>query len=171
MSSALKKKKKEEVTPEAFFDRIEEIKRRKETFFTYISYEEQEEKIPKLQKLFEELRPLIREAVHKAKSDAKTKAETLYSFGKFAAMYDYLMTLHKLTFDLSLVYSEDFYKKIVELTERAIEIFSKIKQGEPLENVMNELDFLYFNTKQYVDEFIKSFEDYVEDLQGSVCGP
>jgi len=166
MSSVLKKrKKKEEVTPETFFARLEEIKRRKDSFFTYISDEEQEENIPKLQKLFDELKPLVREAVYKAESDAKTKAETLYSFGKFVAMYDYLMAFHKLTFDLSLVYREDFYKKIVELMERAVEIFSKIKQGVPLEEVMNELDFLYFDTKQYVEEFLKSLERYVEDLR------
>jgi hypothetical protein len=54
MSSVLKKKKeeKEEVTPEAFLERLEEIKRRRDSFFTYVTDEEIEENTPKLQKLF-----------------------------------------------------------------------------------------------------------------------
>jgi tetratricopeptide (TPR) repeat protein len=166
MSSVLKKRKtKEEVTPEAFLERLEEIKRRKETFFTYISEEEIEENAPKLQKLFEELRPLIRNAIHKAKSDAKTKGEALYSFGKFAAAYDSLMAVLWLAFNLSLIYREDFYKEIIKVTERAIKMLSDIEKGESLSSVTNELDNLYFDIKEDIKKFFKSLEKYVEDLR------
>jgi len=167
MSSVLKKKKekKEEVTPEAFLERLEEIKRRRDSFFTYVTDEEIEENTPKLQKLFEELRPLIRNAIHKAKSDAKTKGEALYSFGKFAAAYDFLMALLWLNYNLSLVYREDFYKELVKLTERAIKIFSEIEKGESLSSVTNELDYLYFDIKEDIEKFFKSLEEYVEELR------
>ena len=174
MSSTLKKKKKtkEEVTPEAFLERLEEIKRRKETFFTYISEEEQEEKMPKLQKLFEELRPVIRDALHKANGSAKMKGEALYSFGKFVAAVEFLMALHKLTFDLSYAVSEDFFKKIVWAMEEIIDTYSDIVKGRPLDSVTNRLDFLYFDIKGVIEKFLKSLEKDIEDLEEHVMpGP
>jgi len=172
MSSTLKKgKKKEEVTPEALLEHLEEIKRRKESFFTYISDEEQEENIPKLQKLLDELKPTIRNAIHKANAGAKMKAETMYSFGKFVASYEYLMAFHKIAFDLSLVYREDLYKELIKYMEDAIEVFYDIEKGEPLDRVVNRLDLLTFYIRSDVEKFIKPLEEHVEDLEGSVCGP
>ena len=167
MSSVLKKKKekKEEVTPEAFLERLEEIKRRKETFFTYISDEEQEEKMPKLQKLFEELRPAIRDALYKANGSAKMKGEALYSFGKVVAAVEFLMALHKFAFDLSLVDREDFFKKIIWAMEEIIDTYSDIMKGRPLDSITNRLDHLYFDIKDDIEKFLKSLERYVEELR------
>lgn len=167
MSSVVKKRRKttEEVTPEVLLERLEEIKRRKETFFTYVSDEEQEENIPKLRKLFEELKPQMMNAMLKAESGAKTKAEALYSFGRFVTMYDFLMTAYKVAFNLSLVYREDLYNKIVEVTERAVKVFSKIKKGAPLDEVINELDFLSNDIEHNIKEFIKSLVRYIEHLR------
>jgi len=173
MSSTLKKKeKKEEVTPEALLEQLKEIKRRKETFFTYISEEEQEEKMPKLQKLFEELRPAIRDALHKANGSAKTKGEALYSFGKFVAAVEFLMALHKLTFDLSWGSSEDLFKKIIWAMEEIIDTYSDIMKGRPLESVTNRLDTLYFMINDDIKKFLKHLERNIEDLEEHVIpGP
>ena len=166
MSSVVKKrKKKEEITPEAFLEQLEEIKKRKETFFTYISDEEQEEKMPKLQKLFEELRPAIRDALHKANGSAKMKGEALYSFGKFVAAVESLMALHKFAFDLSLIDREDFFKKIIWAMEEIIDTYSDIMKGRPLDSITNRLDYLYFDIKDDIEKFLKSLERYVEELR------
>jgi hypothetical protein len=167
MSSTFKerKKKREEVTPEVFLERLEEIKRRKETFFTYISYEEQEEKIPKLQKLFEELRPVMRDAIHKANGSAKMKGEALYSFGKFVAAVEFLMALHKFTVDLSFGDSEELFKKIIWAMEEIIDTLSDIEKGRPLDSVTNRLDTLYFMIKGDIEKFLKSLADYVDELE------
>jgi hypothetical protein len=167
-----KKEKKEEVTPEAFLERLEEIKKRKETFFTYISEEEQEEKMPKLQKLFDELRPVIRDALHKANGSAKMKGEALYSFGKFVAAVEFLMALHKLTFDLSYASSEDLFKKVIWAMEEIIDTYSDIVKGRPLDSVTNRLDTLYFMIKDDIKEFLKHLEKDIEDLEEHVIpGP
>jgi len=166
LSSVVKKrKKKEEITPEAFLEQLEEIKKRKETFFTYISDEEQEEKMPKLQKLFEELRPAIRDALHKANGSAKMKGEALYSFGKFVAAVESLMALHKFAFDLSLIDREDFFKKIIWAMEEIIDTYSDIMKGRPLDSITNRLDYLYFDIKDDIEKFLKSLERYVEELR------
>jgi hypothetical protein len=172
LSSVVKKRKKEEVTPEAFLERLEEIKKRKETFFTYISEEEQEEKMPKLQKLFDELRPVIRDALHKANGSAKMKGEALYSFGKFVAAVEFLMALHKLTFDLSWGSSEDLFKKVIWAMEEIIDTYSDIVKGRPLDSITNRLDTLYFMIKDDIKEFLKHLERNIEDLEEHVIpGP
>ena len=173
MSSVVKKRKKEEeITPEAFLEQLKEIKKRKETFFTYISEEEQEEKMPKLQKLFEELRPAVRDALHKANGSAKMKGEALYSFGKFVAAVEFLIALHKLTFDLSWVSSEDLFKKIIWAMEEIIDTYSDVVKGRPLDSVTNRLDTLYFMLNDDIKKFLKHLERNIEDLEEHVIpGP
>jgi len=144
MSSAVKKRKEEEATPEALLERLKNA----------MSLADQSDSLFDLFKLVGDLSELILRIINKSRAKADVKAQATQYVGQLSSKLYTLLKAYRGVLRYDIAYTDELHEEIENDLKKVIEVYAYLKNGGSLENAIGMIYDLQLSAQRRIKEYL-----------------
>ena len=144
MSSAVKKRKEEEATPEALLERLKNA----------MSLADQSDSLFDLFKLVGDLSELILRIINKSRAKADVKAQATQYVGQLSSKLYTLLKAYRGVLRYGIAYTDELHEEIENDLKKVIEVYAYLKNGGSLENAIGLIYDVQLSAQRRIKEFL-----------------
>jgi len=144
MSSAVKKRKEEEATPEALLERLKNA----------MSLADQSDSLFDLFKLVGDLSELILRIINKSRAKADVKAQATQYVGQLSSKLYTLLKAYRGVLRYDIAYTDELHEEIENDLKKVIEVYAYLKNGGSLENAIGMIHDLQLSAQRRIKGYL-----------------
>jgi len=144
MSSAVKKRKEEEATPEALLERLKNA----------MSLADQSDSLFDLFKLVGDLSELILRIINKSRAKADVKAQATQYVGQLSSKLYTLLKAYRGVLRYDIAYTDELHEEIENDLKKVIEVYAYLKNGGSLEKAIGMIYDLQLSAQRRIKEYL-----------------